>query len=98
MATAPEQPHQMQTAITCDTCKNTARHLCKSCLDRLCDMCKDIHSKSKGTFDHDVVLLTFETLDLFPECPSSYVCKGIPNIAQVLDVRHARYPFVINVL
>lgn len=32
MATAPEQSHQMQTAVNCDTCENIARHLCKSCL------------------------------------------------------------------
>lgn len=79
MATAPEQSHQMQTAVNCDTCENIARHLCKSCLDRLCDGCRDIHSKSKGTFDHVVVLLTFDTLDLSPECPSSYVCKWHPK-------------------
>lgn len=82
----------MQTAITCDTCKNTARHLCKSCLDRLCDMCKDIHSKSKGTFDHDVVLLTFETLDLFPECPSSYVCKWHPKYRASIGCQTCEVP------
>lgn len=27
---------QMQSAVTCDTCEETAEHLCKTCHDRLC--------------------------------------------------------------
>lgn len=92
MATAPEQFHQMQTAINCDTCENTAKHLCKNCHDRLCDRCKDIHSKSKGTFDHEVVLLTFESLTLPPECPSHVICMWHPKFRASIGCQKCEVP------
>lgn len=92
MATAPEQPHQMQTVINCDTCENNAKHLCRNCHDRLCDRCKNIHSKSKATFDHDIVLLTFESLTLSPECPSSYVCKWHPKFRASIGCQKCKVP------
>lgn len=57
MATAPNERHQMQKLVNCDTCEDTAKHLCKNCHNRLCDRCKDIHSKSKATFDHEVIFI-----------------------------------------
>lgn len=92
MATAPEQPHQMQTVINCDTCENNAKHLCRNCHDRLCDRCKNIHSKSKATFDHEIVLLTFESLTLSPECPSSYVCKWHPKFRASIGCQKCKVP------
>lgn len=92
MATASEQSHQMQIEIKCDTCENNAIHLCRTCHDRLCDRCKDIHSKSKATFDHDIVLLTFESLSLSPECPSSYVCKWHPKFRASIGCQKCEVP------
>lgn len=92
MATALGEPHQMQTPVHCDTCENTAKHLCKSCHDRLCDRCKDIHSKSKGTFDHQVVLLTFEALTLSSECPSHVVCKWHPKFRASIGCQKCEVP------
>lgn len=91
MATAPGQPNQMQTAINCDTCENNAKHLCRNCHDRLCDRCKNIHSKSKATFDHEVVLLTLEALTL-PECPSSYACKWHPKFRAIIGCQKCEVP------
>lgn len=92
MATAPEEPHQMQTPVHCDTCENTAKHLCKSCHDRLCDRCKDIHSKSKATFDHEVVLLTFESLTSSSESPSHVVCKWHPKFRASIGCQKCEVP------
>lgn len=92
MATASEQSHQMQTAIKCDTCENTAKHLCKNCHDRLCDRCKDIHSKSKGTFDLEVVLLTFESITLPPECPSYVICMWHPKFRASIGCQKCEVP------
>lgn len=66
---------RMQATVNCDTCENTAEHLCKTCHDRLCDRCKNIHSKSKGTFDHEVVKLTHEAMSLLAETPSHHMCE-----------------------
>lgn len=79
MAISSESSNQMQTAIDCDTCENTAKHLCNTCHDRLCDNCKSIHSRSKATNDHEVVSLTCEALNLTFECPSPQVCKWHPK-------------------
>lgn len=79
MATPSDEIRQMQAAVTCDTCKNTAKHLCTSCHDRLCDTCKDIHSKSNGTFNHKVVLFTIEALTSLSGYLYHQVCKIHPN-------------------
>lgn len=79
MAAAPESKNQLQSAVNCDTCENVAVHLCRTCRDRLCDACKKVHSKSKGTFDHEVVLLTCETLTSTLENPLQHVCKWHPK-------------------
>lgn len=92
MATAPDDHHQMQTPVNCDTCEDTAKHFCKNCHDRLCDRCKDIHSKSKATFDHEVVLLTFESLNFSTECPSSYVCKWHPKFRASIGCEKCEVP------
>lgn len=92
MATAPEQPHQMQTAVNCDTCENIAKHLCRNCHDRLCDRCKDIHSKSKASSDHEVMLLTSESLSLSLECPTSYVCKWHPKFRASIGCQKCEVP------
>lgn len=92
MASAPEEHHQMQTPVNCDTCENTAKHLCQSCLDRLCDRCKEIHTKSKASFDHVIVLLTFESLTLSPECPSSYICKWHPKFRASIGCQKCNVP------
>lgn len=91
IATGPKQPNQMQSAINCDTCENNAKHLCRNCHDRLCDRCKDIHSKSKATFDHEVVLLTLESVTL-PECPSSYACKWHPKVRTSIGCQKCEVP------
>lgn len=68
---AESQDDQMQSAVTCDTCDETAEHLCKTCQDRLCSRCKMIHKRSKASFDHEVVLLSFSAISLANE-------EGIP--------------------
>lgn len=95
MGTPSDERGQMQAAVTCDTCKNTAKHLCTKCHDRLCDSCKDIHSKSKGTFDHKVVLLTFEALTSL----SGYLyARYIPTFVLVLGVKNVTFQSVRNAL
>lgn len=78
MAISSDSTNRMQAALTCDTCENTAKHLCNTCHDRLCDNCKSIHSKSNSSKDHQVVLLTYEALNSTFECPSYHVCKWHP--------------------
>lgn len=68
---AESQDDQMQSAVTCDTCEETAEHLCKTCHDRLCSRCKMVHNRSKASFDHEVVLLSFSAISLANE-------EGIP--------------------
>lgn len=92
MATEPDKPHQMQTAVNCDTCENAAKHLCRTCQDRLCDRCKDIHSKSKASFDHSLVLLTQEALTLSIECPSHHVCKWHPEFNASIGCQKCQVP------
>lgn len=59
---------QVQSVMPCDTCENAAEHLCKTCHDKLCSRCKGIHTKSKSSFDHEVTLLTFESLSTIKRC------------------------------
>lgn len=92
MATSFSSKNDMQAEVDCDTCENTANHLCKTCLDRLCDKCKIIHSKSKGTFDHDVVLLTYEAINLASECPSYHVCKWHTKFRANVGCRGCKVP------
>lgn len=92
MATPSDENNQMQAAVTCDTCKNTAKHLCTSCHDRLCDTCKDIHSKSKGTFDHKVVLLTIEALTSLSGYLYHQVCKIHPNFRASIGCKKCDVP------
>lgn len=92
MGTPSDERGQMQAAVTCDTCKNTAKHLCTKCHDRLCDSCKDIHSKSKGTFDHKVVLLTFEALTSLSGYLYHQVCKIHPNFRASIGCQNCDVP------
>ena len=96
MATSPESKHEMQVEVNCDTCENTAKHLCKTCHDRLCDGCKIIHSKSKASCDHDVVLLTFEELTLTSdcslECPPYQDCKWHPTFKANVACKKCEVP------
>lgn len=92
MATSIEE-HQMQTHVNCDTCENSAKYFCKSCSDRLCDRCKIIHSKSKGTFDHEVILLTSESLiSSSSECPSHVACKRHPKFRASIGCQKCKVP------
>lgn len=59
---AESQDDQMQSVVTCDTCDETAEHLCITCQDRLCPRCKVVHSRSKASFDHGVVLLSSSSI------------------------------------
>lgn len=59
---AESQDDQMQSVVTCDTCDETAEHLCITCQDRLCPRCKEVHSRSKASFDHEVVLLSSSSI------------------------------------
>ncbi|XP_078325410.1 uncharacterized protein LOC111102567 isoform X1 [Crassostrea virginica] len=94
--TSPESKHEMQVEVNCDTCENTAKHLCKACHDRLCDGCKIIHSKSKASCDHDVVLLTFEELTLTSdcslECPPYQDCKWHPTFKANVACKKCKVP------
>lgn len=74
---AESQDDQMQSAVTCDTCEETAEHLCKTCHDRLCSRCKMVHNRSKASFDHEVVLLNFSAISLANEesIPFQQVCS-----------------------
>ena len=96
MATSPESKHEMQVEVNCDTCENTAKHLCKTCHDRLCDGCKIIHSKSKASCDHDVVLLTFEELTLTSDCSLEYPpyqdCKWHPTFKANVACKKCEVP------
>nr|XP_022295372.1 E3 ubiquitin-protein ligase TRIM71-like [Crassostrea virginica] len=96
MATSPESKHEMQVEVNCDTCENTAKHLCKTCHDRLCDGCKIIHSKSKASCDHDVVLLTFEKLTLTSDCSLEYPpyqdCKWHPTFKANVACKKCEVP------
>lgn len=83
---------QMQTAIKCDTCENTAEHLCRTCHDRLCDRCKYIHCRSKASFYHEVVQLTSEALNLSHEFPSSCVCKNHQMYPATVGCRDCEIP------
>lgn len=92
MATEPEKPHQTQKIVNCDTCDNAAKHLCRTCQDRLCDRCKEIHSKSKASYNHNLVLLTLETLTLSIECPSHQVCKWHPEFNASIGCQKCQVP------
>lgn len=92
MATEPDKPHQTQTIVNCDTCENAAKHLCRTCQDRLCDSCKEIHSKSKASYNHNLVLLTLETLTLSIECPSHQVCKWHPEFNASIGCQKCQVP------
>lgn len=74
---AESQNDQMQSALTCDTCEETAEHLCRTCHDRLCSRCKIVHSKSKASYDHEVVLLNSDAISLANEGIISFqqVCR-----------------------
>lgn len=77
---------QMQSVVTCDTCEETAEHLCKTCQDRLCSKCKQVHSKSRASFDHEVVLLSSSALSL---------SKQNKIYSQQVCSKHAGYRIVI---
>ena len=69
----------IQSAVTCDTCEHLAAHLCKTCHDKLCIRCKEIHTKSKSSFDHEITQLTFEALSLLGDIPSVQHCRSHPG-------------------
>ncbi|XP_062579013.1 uncharacterized protein LOC134240918 [Saccostrea cucullata] len=82
----------MQSAVKCDTCENTAEHLCKTCHDKLCSSCKEIHARSKSSFDHEVTLLTFESLSLSSEVPSIQICRSHPGFRANICCRECEVP------
>ncbi|XP_061195980.1 E3 ubiquitin-protein ligase TRIM71-like [Saccostrea echinata] len=83
---------RMQSAVVCDTCENTAEYLCKTCHDKLCTRCKDIHSRSKSSFDHEVTQLMFESLSQLSEFPSIQVCRYHPGFRANICCRECEVP------
>lgn len=83
---------QVQSVMTCDTCENAAEHLCKTCHDKLCSRCKGIHTKSKSSFDHEVSLLTFESLSLLHDVPSVQVCRSHPGFRTNVCCKECEIP------
>lgn len=83
---------QVQSVMPCDTCENAAEHLCKTCHDKLCSRCKGIHTKSKSSFDHEVTLLTFESLSLLNDVPSVQVCRSHPGFRTNVCCKECEIP------
>lgn len=83
---------QVQSVMPCDTCENAAEHLCKTCHDKLCSRCKGIHTKSKSSFDHEVTLLTFESLSLLNDIPSVQVCRSHPGFRTNVCCKECEIP------
>ena len=80
----------VQCAVTCDTCDNTAEHLCKTCYDKLCTYCKDIHSKSRSSYDHQVTKLNSESLSQLAAEP--LVCRTHPGCGAEVCCRKCEIP------
>nr|XP_034331921.1 uncharacterized protein LOC117691011 isoform X1 [Crassostrea gigas] len=83
---------QVQSVMPCDTCDNAAEHLCKTCHDKLCSRCKGIHTKCKSSFDHEITLLTFESLSLINEVPSVQVCRSHPGFRTNVCCKECEIP------
>lgn len=83
---------QVQSVMPCDTCENVAEHLCKTCHDKLCSRCKGIHTKSKSSFDHEVTLLTLESLSLLYDVPSVQVCRSHPGFRTNVCCKECEIP------
>ena len=80
----------VQFAVTCDTCDNTAEHLCKTCHDKLCTNCKAIHSKSRSSYDHQVTELNSESLLQLAAQP--LVCRTHPGCHADVCCRECEIP------
>lgn len=64
-----DESSQAQDVVTCDICKQSAKHFCNSCQDSLCNDCIIKHKSEFESLSHDIVPLLERKLKLrFPNC------------------------------